>query len=65
MMKSKTTITLSIAAIAAAALSFATGPIVRNQQALAYGWRGTALHYILPSQALHYILYDAAPTEMS
>jgi len=28
MMKSKTTITLSIAAIAAAALFFATGPIV-------------------------------------
>jgi hypothetical protein len=40
MMKSKTTITLSIAAIAAAALLFATGPIVGNQQALAYGWGG-------------------------
>jgi hypothetical protein len=38
MMKSKTTITLSIAAIAAAALLFATGPIVGNQ--LAYGWHG-------------------------
>ncbi|MFY9798980.1 MAG: hypothetical protein WAJ93_25100 [Candidatus Nitrosopolaris sp.] len=37
-MKSKTTITLSIAAIAAVALLFATGPIVGNQQALAYGW---------------------------
>ncbi|MGB8935176.1 MAG: hypothetical protein WCC17_08730 [Candidatus Nitrosopolaris sp.] len=39
-MKSKTTITLSIAAIAAVALLFATGPIVGNQQALAYGWHG-------------------------
>ena len=40
MMKSKTTITLSIAAIAGTALLFATGPIVGNQQALAYGWGG-------------------------
>ena len=32
MMKSKTTITLSIAAIAAAALLFATGPITNKHQ---------------------------------
>ncbi|MFY9794123.1 MAG: hypothetical protein WAJ93_00380 [Candidatus Nitrosopolaris sp.] len=40
MMKSKTTITLSTAAIAAVALLFATGPIVGSQQALAFGWGG-------------------------
>ena len=40
MMKSKTTITLSIAAIAVRTLLFCTGPIVGNQQALAYGWGG-------------------------
>ena len=45
MMKTKTTITLSIAAIAAAALLFATGPIVGNQQALAYGWGGWGWHH--------------------
>ena len=39
-MKSKTTITLSIAAIAAAVLLFAAGPIVGNEQALSYGWGG-------------------------
>src|SRR5215469_17519670 len=38
MMKSKTTVALSTAAIAAVALLFAAGPIVGTQQALAYGW---------------------------
>jgi hypothetical protein len=40
MMKSKTTVALSIAAIAAVALLFTAGPIVGTQQALAYGSYG-------------------------
>jgi hypothetical protein len=40
MMKSKTTVALSTAAIAAVALLFAAGPLVGTQQALAYGWHG-------------------------
>jgi hypothetical protein len=36
MMKSKTTVALSTAAIAAVALLFAAGPLVGTQQALAY-----------------------------
>ena len=36
MMKSKTIVTLSTAAIAAVALLFASGPIIGTQQALAY-----------------------------
>jgi len=39
-MNSKTTITLSAAAIAAVAILFASGPIVGSQQALAFGWNG-------------------------
>jgi hypothetical protein len=40
LMNSKTTITLSISAIAAVVLLFASGPVVGSQQALAYGWYG-------------------------
>jgi hypothetical protein len=40
MMKSKTTVALSIAAISAVALLFAVGPLVGTQQVLAYGWYG-------------------------
>jgi hypothetical protein len=40
MMKSKTTVALSTAAIAAVALLFAAGPLVGTQQALAYRWHG-------------------------
>jgi hypothetical protein len=40
MMNSKTTITLSAAAIAAVAILFASGPTVGTQQALAFGWHG-------------------------
>ena len=42
-MNSKTTITLSTAAIAAVVLLFAADPVVGSQQALAYwhgGWHG-------------------------
>jgi len=44
-MKSKTTVALSTAAMAALALSFAAGLIVETQQALAYQHGGSGLHH--------------------
>jgi hypothetical protein len=44
-MNSKTTITLSIGAIAAVALLFVAGPIVGSQQALAYHYHYGHYHY--------------------
>jgi hypothetical protein len=44
-MKSKTTLALSTAAMAALALLFAAGPVVGTQQALAYQHGGSGSHH--------------------